>query len=119
MSRDEVGAVIWGLANCDSCRKARAALAQAGLEVVLRDIRAEPLSESELQEALTRFGGGLVNTRSRTWAQLDTETRGMEPAALLAAHPAAMKRPLIRLRDGRMFLGKGADRAALAALMSG
>ena len=94
---------IYGLKNCDNCRKAKKAL---GAE--LQDVRDEPLSEAQLQEFYTHFGTALLNSRSTTWRNLDETERKKDPIALLQEHPALMKRPLIE-RDGELFLGWGKE----------
>lgn len=105
---------LYGLANCDTCREARAALHSAGHTVVFRDIRANPLAPDEIGRLLEAFGADLVNRRSATWRSLDPATRDNAPGDLLAAHPALMKRPVIKV-DGRLWLGwDAATRAALA-----
>jgi len=66
---------LYGLKNCDTCRKALKAL--PGAELV--DVRADGVPEAVLQRALDRFGEALVNTRSTTWRGLDEATRTAEP----------------------------------------
>ncbi|MFN3953296.1 MAG: arsenate reductase family protein [Pararhodobacter sp.] len=101
--------VILGLPTCDTCRKARKALPQARF----RDIRAEPLNSDELAELLERFGERLVNRASATWRGLPEAERQNSPRILLAAHPALMKRPVIR-QGHVLYLGWGPDeRSAL------
>jgi len=91
---------IYGLKNCDTCRKAMKALAAA----TLIDVRAEGVPADVMAQAYAQFGQALLNTRSTTWRGLDEAERAREPLALLAAHPALMKRPLITAGD-RLFLG--------------
>lgn len=95
---------IYGLKTCDTCRKALKALPEASF----RDIRAQPLSDAERAEFITRFGDALVNRASTTWRGLSQHERAAEPDALLAAHPALMKRPVIRTDDA-LYLGWKAD----------
>lgn len=97
--------IIYGLKTCDTCRKAARALAAAGHGVALRDIRAEPLSPGELAAFLDVFGEALVNRRSTTWRALPESERDRAPAELLAAHPALMRRPVIRTADGALHAG--------------
>lgn len=102
---------IYGLKTCDTCRAAVKALEGRG--AVLVDIRADPLDDATRARFLTEFGGALVNTRSTTWRGLDEAERGRPPEALLADHPALMKRPVIEA-EGRLYLGWDAGvRAAL------
>ena len=101
--------IIYGLKPCDTCRKARKALPAA----TFVDVREEGLPGEVLDRALALFGDKLVNTRSTTWRDFDEDTRAMDPAALIAAHPTVMKRPLF-VEDQRMVLGW--DKAAQSAL---
>jgi len=91
---------IYGLKTCDTCRKATRALPDA----TFRDIRAEPLTATEIEEFLDTFGAALVNRASTTWRGLDEAARAEPSATLLAAHPTLMKRPVVRT-DGALYLG--------------
>ena len=102
-----------GLATCDTCRKARAALEATGVEVRFRDVRADPPRRDEITGWLEQFGEALVNRRSTTWRGLDEAARARDPVDLLLAHPTLMKRPVL-IRGDRRHLGW--DKAALAAL---
>ncbi len=100
---------IWGLRNCDTCRKALKALPGA----VLRDVRQEPLGAAEIDGLLAAFPEKALNKASATWRGLSEEERLQAPGDLLAAHPALMKRPVIHA-GGEMHLGwTPAVRAAL------
>lgn len=92
---------IYGLKNCDTCRKALKTLDGS----VLIDVRETPLDDAMLTRALEQFAEKLVNTRSTTWRGLSTEDRARPPLDLLRDHPALMKRPLIETADGEFFLG--------------
>lgn len=98
---------IYGLKNCDTCRKAAKALA----DFELVDVRATPMASDLLARALDRFGDGLVNTRSTTWRGLDATVRARPPLELLEAYPALMKRPLIEA-EGQLYLGWSKDTQA-------
>lgn len=82
---------IYGLPNCDTCRRARKALPAAQFV----DVRSEGVSPAVLAAAQGRFGAALVNTRSTTWRGLSEAERALPHADLLVAYPALMKRPLI------------------------
>lgn len=101
-------AILYGLATCDTCRKARRALESAGRPVVFRDVREAPLSGDEMARFLGAFGDRLVNRASTTWRGLSDDARGESAAALLAAHPTLMKRPVIAIGDG-LLLGWNDD----------
>lgn len=100
---------LYGLKNCDSCRKAKKELEAAGNDVEFIDVRAAPLNEATLCAFLTAFGADkLVNKKSTTWRQLDEGERGKAPLELLAAYPSLMKRPVIETENG-CFLGWTAE----------
>ena len=91
---------IYGLKTCDTCRKAIKAL--PGARFV--DVRVDGVPQDVMARARAAFGDALVNTRSTTWRGLSEAERAGDPEALLAAHPALMKRPLI-VTDDAMHLG--------------
>ena len=91
---------LYGLKNCDTCRKALKALPA----VDFVDVRADGVPPEVMQKAWEVFGMALVNTRSTTWRGLDEQERRMDPLSLLAAHSTLMKRPLIVSGD-TMHLG--------------
>jgi len=95
---------IYGLKACDTCRKAARALAAAGHEVTMHDVRADPVARDVLADWLDRFGADLVNRKSTTWRGLSEDDRARDPADLLADHPALMKRPVIVTGDAA-YLG--------------
>lgn len=91
---------LFGLKNCDTCRKALKSLPQA--EFI--DVRAERLPKELLARALAHFGDALVNTRSTTWRGLSDSERQQPAIDLMVSHPTLMKRPLI-IDGDQMFLG--------------
>jgi arsenate reductase len=96
--------VIYGLKNCDTCRKAMKALPDAEL----CDVRVDGVPQAILDAAFEQFGQALVNTRSTTWRGLDEGARQEAPVVLLKAHPALMKRPLLAVGD-QLFLSWNND----------
>ena len=92
--------LIFGLKNCDACRKALKALPKARFV----DVRKEGVPEAVLDKALAQFGDALLNTRSTTWRGLDQAARADAPRDLIKAHPVLMKRPLIAVGND-LFLG--------------
>lgn len=99
--------ILYGLKTCDTCRKARKALPDAGFA----DVRTDGVPDDVLTAASAQFGAALVNTRSTTWRDLDAAARALPAMALIKAHPTVMKRPLIVAGD-RMWLGWSKDTAA-------
>ncbi len=96
--------LIYGLKNCDNCRKAVKAL--PGAQLV--DVREDGLPQDVLDRALSQFGAALLNTRSTTWRGLDDAQRQRDPRDLIVEHPALMKRPLIVV-DNSIFLSWSKD----------
>ncbi|WP_420433934.1 arsenate reductase family protein [Hyphobacterium sp.] len=99
---------LYGLKNCDTCRKAMKALDAAGREFTFVDIRAEADLGTLAPNWLSRIASArLINTRSTTWRQLDAAERARaetDPAGLLAEHPTLVKRPVIET-GGDVFVG--------------
>lgn len=101
---------IYGLKTCDTCRKALKSLPEAEFA----DVRKDGVPETLLETAFDQFGEKLINMRSTTWRGLSESERDLPPLALLRAHPALMKRPLIVAPGGALYLGwTEATRAAL------
>lgn len=101
--------ILYGLKQCDTCRKALKELAN----VTFVDVRKEGVPGAVLERASAQFGENLLNRRSTTWRNLSAEARLEPQLVLLAAHPTLMKRPLIE-DNGRLTLGWNDDvRAAL------
>lgn len=91
---------IYGLKNCDTCRKAIKALPQAEFQ----DVRSDGIEVATLAAFYDALGDALVNTRSTTWRNLDETSRELPVLDLLQQEPTVMKRPLIE-RDGEFYLG--------------
>lgn len=90
---------LYGLKNCDTCKKALKALEAAGKPAAFVDIRAEADLPAKLPGWLEAAGSEkLINTRSTTWRGLDEAERSRaksDPQGLLAEHPTLIKRPVI------------------------
>ncbi|MEM7746304.1 MAG: ArsC/Spx/MgsR family protein [Pseudomonadota bacterium] len=100
---------LYGLKACDTCRKALKELTAAGRKVQLNDVRENPVPPETLAEWYEVLGEALVNRRSTTWKGLSEDARSgagtsRGAVALLAAHPALMKRP-VTVADGTVHLG--------------
>ncbi|MEE2526080.1 Spx/MgsR family RNA polymerase-binding regulatory protein [Hyphobacterium sp. HN65] len=110
---------LYGLKNCDTCKKAMKALDAAGQAYTFVDIRAEADVATLAPEWLKQVETAkLINTRSTTWRQLDEAQRARaesDPAELLADNPTLVKRPVIE-QGGKVLVGWTKDvQAALGA----
>jgi len=92
---------IFGLKNCDTCRKAKKHYPNA----TLVDVRQDPLEDAILARAVAQFGDSIVNRSSKTWRDLTDADRAQTPEQIIRAHPAVMKRPLILHDDDQLTLG--------------
>lgn len=108
--------VLYGLNNCDTCRKARKWLDNAGVKYRFVDYRAEPVSATRLKTWARELGGWdkLINKSSASWRQLDEKRKGANSAPqwtqLIMEHPTLVKRPVLELDDGRVSVGFSAQR---------
>ncbi|MDZ7791585.1 MAG: Spx/MgsR family RNA polymerase-binding regulatory protein [Xanthomonadales bacterium] len=96
---------VYGIGNCDSCRRARKWLEKSGRDYRWHDLRADGIDEITLREWIDSIGPeSLVNRRSTTWRGLDESDRERAMDAhvaptLLAAHPTLIKRPVFDLGE--------------------
>lgn len=87
---------MYGLKNCDTCKKALKALKAAGKTVVFVDIRDEADRSKLVPKWLEAVGADtLVNRRSTTWRNLSESERETQPSILLQSHATLIKRPVI------------------------
>ena len=87
---------LYGLKNCDTCKKAMKTLEAAGRAVTFVDIRKDADLSAKVPVWLAALGADLlVNKRSTTWRGLDAATRASDPEALLIANATLIKRPVI------------------------
>lgn len=112
---------MYGLKNCDTCRKAIKWLNENDIDHTFIDIRADTPPKSEIAGWVRSAAPGtLVNKSSTTWRGLDDATKdGLSEAnmpALLSAHPTLIKRPVFVSGDHVIVGFKDAQKDALAAL---
>ncbi|TVS10653.1 MAG: arsenate reductase [Wenzhouxiangella sp.] len=91
---------VYGIKNCDTCRKALKWLDGQGRAYRWHDLRGDGLSTARVTAWLDAVGADmLVNRRSTTWRGLDDEARraAMDPnlaVGILLEHPTLIKRPV-------------------------
>jgi arsenate reductase len=94
---------VYGIKQCDTCRKALKWLQAQAVDHRFHDFRVDGLQAGLLQEWLdSPFADKLVNRRSTTWRQLTDEQRQSEGNALielLLEFPTLIKRPVFVKRE--------------------
>ena len=100
---------LYGIKNCDTCRKARKWLGAEGIAHRYHDFREDGLDAKDLKSWISAVGWEtLLNTRGTTWRNLPNADReNLTPekaAALMLANPTLIKRPVFDA-GGRYFVG--------------
>ncbi len=89
---------VYGIKQCDTCRKALKWLDTQGLEYRFHDFRADGLDRGLVEDWLASpVSEVLVNRRSTTWRHLSDSEKAASGDArvdLLLAHPTLIKRPV-------------------------
>lgn len=102
---------LYGLDNCDACKKARNWLKRFDIEHEFVDYRLHRVEPATLKQWAEKLGGwdGLVNRQSTTWRNLPparkTPASDPEWTLLLREHPAVVKRPVVLADDGSVSVG--------------
>lgn len=109
---------LYGIKNCDTVKRARSWLEDAGIEYSFHDFRADGLRRDKLEHWLKTLGvDTLVNKRSATWKQLDPATRDRfsttTAVSVILANPTLIKRPVLETADQTLV---GFDNASYNAL---
>ena len=112
---------LYGIANCDTVKRARAFLAGQGAAVVFHDFKKAGVPADRLAAWVASAGWErLLNRHGSTWRKLDAAQRaavvdGASAQALMLAQASVIKRPVVE-RDGQVLLvgfDEGKARAAL------
>lgn len=102
---------VYGLKNCDTCKKAIKWLQRFGVAHTFVDYRDTPQPASTMVEWADQAGGfdTLVNKSSTTWRQLPDSRKAPGSQAewklLLKEYPQLIRRPLVVGDDGVMHQG--------------
>jgi Spx/MgsR family transcriptional regulator len=104
---------LYGIPNCETVKKARAAVEQKGLAYTFHDFKKQGVPEQRLDAWIAALGWeALVNRKGTTWRKLDEASRaGIVDAAsakaLMLAQASVIKRPVVE--QGGRVLGAGLD----------
>ena len=82
--------IIYGLETCTLCQRAKKTLEDNGISVSLRDVRAEPLLETELIELINEFGDRLVDRKSNDYRSLSLWLRNSEVDVQISSQPLSL-----------------------------
>ena len=91
---------VYGIASCDSCRKARHWLEENGIEFRFHDFRRDGLEVQMLERWCEQLGWDkLLNRQSLTWRRIpEADRENIRKDRALAAmleHPTLVKRPVL------------------------
>lgn len=102
---------LYGLKNCDTCRKATKWLDRFAVPHTFVDYRDNKPDPETLVEWADKAGGfaSLINKSSTTWRQLPDNRKAAASEAewklLLREYPQLIKRPLVITDDGALSQG--------------
>ncbi|MBA3070388.1 MAG: ArsC family transcriptional regulator [Hyphomonas sp.] len=106
---------LFGLKNCDTCKKALKDLEASGAAPEFVDIRAEADLKTLLPRWIAAAGEKLINRSSATWRALSDADKARATGAslegLLLGHPTLIKRPVIET-GGDILIGWTAETKA-------
>lgn len=92
---------LFGIANCDTVKKARAWLTAAGVAYEFIDLRNPPISKESIEAWLESLGEQMINLRSTTYKQLSPDEQQQlkqgDRVGVLHRHPTLMKRPILQV----------------------
>ncbi|MDX8401338.1 MAG: ArsC family reductase [Mariprofundaceae bacterium] len=105
---------IYGIANCDTVRKARRWCREQGVHCTFHDFRKDGLDEALLRRWADAVGvKALLNRRGMTWRKLDEASRNRADdeagaLALMLEYPTLIRRPVVEIGE-RVFVGFDPD----------
>jgi len=103
--------IIYGLKNCDTCKKARKWLEHFAIEHTFIDYREHSPTKETLLIWAEKSGGfaALINKSSTTWRQLPDNLKAAsheeEWIQLLGRYPQLIRRPLVVIDDTTIHQG--------------
>lgn len=102
---------LYGLKNCDTCKKAQNWLKRFGVDYAFVDYRDERQSPETLVAWKDALGGwdAMINKSSITWRELSPNRKApgsdAEWKLLLKEYPQLVRRPVVVLADGSVSQG--------------
>ncbi len=107
---------VYGIANCDSMKKARKWLNKHNIEFLFHDYKKQAPDTALIAEFFEQLPWEqVVNKRGTTYRALSDETKQQLNATnaipLLLGSPSMIKRPILRVND-KLYLGFKAEQYA-------
>ena len=95
---------LYGISNCDTCRKAKNWFYENRITFDFFDFRKNELTQTKIETWIDSIGlDKLINRRGTTWRNLPDELRdkihGPENVDVLNQFPTLIKRPIIEIDD--------------------
>lgn len=108
---------LYGIANCDTVRRARRELAAAGVAHRFHDFRKDGLDPAALDRWIAAVGWEtLLNRRGTTWRRISPDRREPLDAErarrLMLEEPTLIRRPVLE-RPNEIHVGWSEDHPAL------
>jgi arsenate reductase (glutaredoxin) len=113
------GPAVYGIPNCDSVKRARAALQAGGMAHSFHNFKTSAVPLPQLDHWLAAAGLQLLlNRQGTTWRQLGAPEQAAATTlagarALMLAQPSVIKRPVVEWPDGAITVGLDAFQARL------
>lgn len=102
---------LYGIANCDTVKRARSWLDERGVVVQFHDFRKSGVPVAGLERWLAEVGWQrLLNRQGTTWRRLDDTRRAgvtdmASAAALMREQPSLIRRPVVEWPDDSVTVG--------------
>ena len=106
---------VYGIANCDTVKKARAWLTDHGVEYEFHDFKKLGMPEAQLDNWLQQVGWeNLINRKGTTWRGLDTATQAsvIDAASakrVILLNSSVVKRPVVQWQPSPVTVGFDAE----------
>ena len=100
--------ILYGIANCNTIKKARAWLDAQGVDYEFHDYKKRGVNEQQLRQWVKELGWeALLNRRGMTWRRLDASLReGIDEERairIMLEKPSIIKRPLLDLGERKLL----------------
>jgi arsenate reductase len=102
--------IICGIKNCDTMKKARAALDKRGVKYDFHDYKTQGIDKARLESWAKKAGWEtLLNRAGTTFKKLSDKDKenvtGAKAIKLMLAQPSMIKRPVLELGGGKILVG--------------